>query len=374
MKFIVTSTLLYSRLQSISRVLNSKNTLPILDSFLFDLKEGTLTMTASDSETTLVTSMEVNESDGDIRFALTAKQLLESLKEMPDMPLTFEVDLTTRSVCMKYLNGKSNMVAQNADEYPQPIKLGENAEQLTIPSDALLYGVTRALFATADDELRPIMGGVYFDITAQDVTMVASDGHKLVRNRSFSGKGTGRSAFALPKKPALQLKSLLPKEEGDVEVRFDERAAIFQMENYLMICRLIEGRYPNYNSVIPKDNPYHATVDRQALLGALRRVAIFSSESTNLVKLCLDTDKIIVSAQDIDFSTSAEEFLTCSYDGTPLRIGFRSDFLIDILNSIADDEVTLELGDASRAGIFYPAEQQENEDLLLLLMPIMLND
>ena len=230
------------------------------------------------------------------------------------------------------------------------------------------------MFATADDELRPVMNGIYFDITTEDITMVASDGHKLVRCKTLAAKGNERAAFILPKKPANLMKNLLPKEQGMVTIEFDERNAVVTLENYRMVCRLIEGRYPNYNSVIPQNNPYKVTVDRQQLIGALRRVSIFSSQASSLIKLRMQENQIVISAQDIDFSTSAEETQTCQYAGNPMSIGFKSTFLIDILNNISADEVVIELADPSRAGVIVPVEQEENEDLLMLLMPMMLND
>lgn len=204
--------------------------------------------------------------------------------------------------------------------------------------------------------------------------MVASDGHKLVRCKTLAAKGNERAAFILPKKPANLMKNLLPKEQGTVTIEFDERNAVVTLESYRMVCRLIEGRYPNYNSVIPQNNPYKVTVDRLQLIGALRRVSIFSSQASSLIKLRMQENQIVISAQDIDFSTSAEETQTCQYAGNPMSIGFKSTFLIDILNNISADEVVIELADPSRAGVIVPAEQEENEDLLMLLMPMMLND
>lgn len=374
MNFIVSSTALFSHLQAISRVINSKNALPILDCFLFELQDGTLSITVSDSETTMQTSVEVNDSDMDGRFAVTAKTLLDALKEIPEQPLTFDVNLDSQEITVQYQNGKYSLMAQNADEFPQTTMLGDNAVRLDIDAQVLLKGINRAAFATADDELRPVMNGVYFDITTEDITMVASDGHKLVRCKALDSHGSERAAFILPKKPASLLKNLLPKEQDNVVVEFDERNAMFTLENYRMVCRLIEGRYPNYNSVIPQNNPYKVTVDRQLLIGALRRVSIFSSQASSLIKLRLQNNLIIVSAQDIDFSTSAEESLVCQYDGNPMSIGFKSTFLIDILNNISAGEVIIELADPSRAGVIVPVEQEENEDLLMLLMPMMLND
>lgn len=374
MKFIVSSTSLFSHLQAISRVINSKNSLPILDCFLLELHDGTLSMTASDNETTLSTSIKVNEFDGDGRFAVSSRTLLEALKEIPEQPLSFAINPENLEITVQYQNGKYSLMGQNADEYPKPQALGNNAVQLTIPANVLLDGVNRCIFATADDELRPVMNGIYFDITSEDITLVASDGHKLVRNKTYEAHGSEKAAFILPKKPANLLKNLLTKEQGDVQIGFDDRNATFILENYQMVCRLIEGRYPNYNSVIPQNNPHKAVIDRSSLISALRRVSVFSSQASSLIKLNLSTNQMKISAQDIDFSTSAEETLMCQYEGNDMSIGFKSSFLIDILNNIPSTNVVIELADPSRAGVIVPEEQSENEDLLMLLMPMMLND
>ena len=374
MKFIVSSTALSSHLQAISRVINTQNALPILDCFLFELQDGTLSVTVSDSETTMITTLEVNESDADGRFAVPAKTLLDALKEIPEQPLSFDVNLDNLEITVLYQNGKYSLMGQNADEFPQAAQLSSDAVHVDIDADVLLRGINRSVFATADDELRPVMNGIYFDITQEDITLVASDGHKLVRCKTFAAHGNERAAFILPKKPANLLKNLLSKEQGAVTLEFDERNAVFTLEEYRMVCRLIEGRYPNYNSVIPQSNPYKVIVDRMQLIGALRRVSIFSSQASSLIKLRLSNNLINVSAQDIDFSTSAEETVTCQYEGSEMSIGFKSTFLLDILTNIAAEEVVIELADPSRAGVIIPLEQEEKEDLLMLLMPMMLND
>jgi len=374
LKFIVSSSALSSHLQAISRVINSKNALPILDCFLFEVQDGLLTITVSDSETTMVTSVEVNDNDMNGRFAITAKTLLDALKEIPEQPLSFQVDLDSLEINVQYQNGKYSLMGQHADEFPLSPRLSENAVKVELDAQVLLNGINRALFATADDELRPTMNGIYFDITTDDITMVASDGHKLVRCKTLAAKGDERAAFILPKKPANLLKNLLGKEQGQVVVAFDDRNAMFTLEGYKMVCRLIEGRYPNYNAVIPQNNPYKIIIDRMLMLGALRRVSIFSSQASSLIKLRLQDNQVVISAQDIDFSTSAEETLVCQYSGNPMSIGFKSTFLIDILNNISSSEIIVELADPSRAGVIIPAEQTENEDLLMLLMPMMLND
>ena len=374
MKFIVSSTALFSHLQAISRVINSKNSLPILDCFLIELQDGTLSMTASDNETTLSTSIEVNDYEEDGRFAVSSKTLLEALKEIPEQPLSFQINSSNLEITVQYQNGKYSLMGQSADEYPQASELNEGAVQVVMGADILTTGINRSLFATADDELRPVMNGIYFDITTEDITLVASDGHKLVRNKTYAAHGEEKAAFILPKKPANLLKNLLPKEQGDVQIGFDDRNATFTLENYRMVCRLIEGRYPNYNSVIPQNNPHKAIIDRASFISALRRVSVFSSQASSLIKLSLSENMMKISAQDIDFSTSAEESLICQYDGNAMSIGFKSSFLIDILNNIASQNVIIELADPSRAGVVVPEEQEENEDLLMLLMPMMLND
>ena len=374
MRFVVTSTELYNRLQSIGRVINSKSSLPILDCFLFHLEEGVLSLTASDNETTLETSLPVVEYDGNGQFAISSKSILDAIKELPEQPIVFNIDETNMSIVIEYMNGKYNMVGQSADEYPSSAILGDDPVSFSMPADVLLDGINRTIFATADDELRPVMNGIYFDITTESITLVASDGHKLVRYRLFSVKGDEKAAFILPKKPANILKSLLGKEADDIAISFDSRNATFNTPTHRMVCRLIEGRYPNYNAVIPPSNAFKVTVNRQAILSALRRVSVCSSASSSLVKLRLQSNEVHVSAQDIDFAASAEEKIICEYSGDPMSIGFKSTFLIDIINNISGEDIDIELSDPSRAGVIVPTLHEESSDLLMLLMPMMLND
>lgn len=374
MKFIVSSATLLHHLQAISRVINTKNTLPILDCFLLDVKENTLTLTAADSETRLTTTVEVSSVEGEGSLAINARNLLDPLRELPDQPLTFDINDETLEVFIYYHNGKYNFVGNKGDEYPEPKALKDSSMTLSVDAETLFSGINRTVFATADDELRPVMNGIYFDITTDDLTFVASDGHKLVRVTTNETRGEGRSSFILPKKPANLLKSLLPREAGTVEIQFDENNAYITMESYQMVCRFVEGRYPNYNSVIPQNNPNTVTLDRLTLLNALKRVAVFSNPSSSLVKLQLSEDKIVVSAQDIDFLTAAEETIPCNYTGNVMNIGFKAVFLIDILNNIPSADVRIELSDPSRAGLILPVDKEENEDMLTLLMPMMLND
>ena len=374
MRFDVSSTALLSHLQSIGKVIASKNTLPILDNFLFQLEENTLTVTASDAETRLVTSLEVMNAEGSGLFCVSAKMLLDPLKELPEQPLTFDVNDANLEVFIHFQNGKYNFIGQKGDTYPQQKPLSEQAVEVVMDAQLLLNGISRSLFATADDELRPVMNGVYFDFHTDDLTFVASDGHKLVRLRNLSVQSEERASFILPKKPATLLKNLLAEEEGLIRLQFDDNNAYVRCANCEMVCRLIEGRYPNYNSVIPKENPFQVTIDRMFLLNALKRVSVFSNQSSSLIKLHLEDNLLTVSAQDIDFSTSAEERIPCEYNGDELSIGFKATYLIDILGNISSTDVILQLADPSRAGLILPLENQENEDLLMLLMPMMLND
>lgn len=373
MKFNVSSTTLCSRLQTISRVQSSKNALPILDCILFDVSDNTLTLTASDSETTIVTSIDVTDVEGSGKIAIEAKQLITSIKEISEQPIVFSVNQDTYQIEITYQNGKYNLVGQNGDEFPV-LGAVEGIHSAVFQASTLCNGIIRSLFATADDELRPQMNGIYFDLTPEYSTLVASDGHKLVRNRILSVHSSEPCAFILPKKPSAMLKTILPKEQGDAEIRFDDRNAEIVLANFKISCRLIEGRYPNYNSVIPQDNPFRVTVDRLSFIAALRRVSVFASASSSLIKLQLDNNNLTVSAQDMDFSTSAEEHIICDYAGMAMSIGFNGPFLLDVLNSITSSEVVLELADPSRAGVIVPAEQEEDEDLIMLLMPMMLQD
>ena len=374
MKFNVSSATLCNRLQTLSRVLASKNSIQILDCILFELQDGKLRLTASDSETTLVSTLDVDEADSNGMFAIKAATIINGLKEISDQPITLDVNPETHEIVIYYQNGRSSFVGQGGEEYPSYPSISDSAQQLTIDANVLLNGISRAIFATAEDEIRPVMNGVFFDITPDSVTFVASDGHKLVRDRSFTTHCEQPASFILPRKPAKTLKDILAKENGDAIVKFDDRNARVELENYTLNCRLIEGRYPNYNSVIPQDNPFRVSVDRVTLIGALRRVLVFASTSTSLVKLRVDQNDLTVSTQDIDFSTSAEEHVLCDYSGTAMSIGFKGPFLVDILNCMSSQEVVLELADPSRAGVIVPAEQEEQEDLLMLLMPMMLNE
>jgi len=375
MKFVVSSSELLGHLQAISRVISSKNTLPILDNFLFNLSGNDLEITASDLESTLITRMKLENTDGDGTIALPARILLDTLKEFSVQPLTFDINLSTMAVVISSENGKFNVVGQNGIDFPAlPAIKKDKKFSFNISADVLLDGITRTLFATADDELRPVMGGIFVEASTDKITFVASDAHKLVRYQRSDVHADDSASFILPKKPASLLKNILPKEVGSVKVEFDDKNAFFNLSDHKVVCRLVEGNYPNYNSVIPKNNPRKITVDRVEFYNTLKRVSVFSNQASNLVKLQLKGNQIMVSAQDIDFSISAYERIKCQYEGEDIEIGFKSVFLLEILANIGSQDVMIELADPTRAGLFLPVStDNEAEDLLMLLMPMMIN-
>jgi DNA polymerase-3 subunit beta len=375
MNFVVSSSELLSHLQSVSRVINPKNTLPILDNFLFNLNENVLEVTASDLETTLITSMTLeNVTDGGI-IAIPAKILLDTLKEFPEQPLTFEADTESLKIVISSENGKFTIMGQSGSDFPQTTPLKDDQSSVQMPVETLMNGVNKTFFATADDELRPVMNGIYVELSPDNVTFVATDAHKLVLYKRTDVKGDVNSSFILPKKPSSLLKGILPREEGNVNIEFDEKNAYFSLSKYKMVCRLVEGNYPSYNAVIPTDNPNKLTIDRLDLYNAMRRVSVFSNQASNLIKLEMAGNQLTVSAQDIDFSISAYERLNCQYDGDEMEMGFKATFFIEMLSNLPSSDVVLEMSDPSRAGILVPAEKENpDEDIVMLLMPMMVGN
>ncbi|MBQ8487796.1 MAG: DNA polymerase III subunit beta [Prevotella sp.] len=374
MRFTVSSTALSNKLVALSRVINSKNALPILGDFVFNISGQTLQLTASDSENTMQTTVELAESDGDGRFAIGNHDLLEAVKGFSEQPITFDIDQQTNLAKITYQNGLFSLPIENADEYPVAQTVGDQASTIVISNALLSENINRSIFATAQDELRPVMNGLYFDLTPDCLAVVASDGHKLVRNKIFSVKSDQPAAFILPKKPASLLKNLLGKDGGDVTIRFDERNAEINYDDGILQCRLIEGRYPNYNSVIPQNNPNELRVDRNGLLAALRRVQPFANNSSNLIRFHVEGSSLQLDAEDYDFSKTATERMTCDYNGQPMSIGFKGSSFIEVLGNFDCPEVIIQLADPSRAGLVLPSEQPENQDVLMLMMPMLLND
>lgn len=375
MQFTLSSGTLNARLQSLARVISNKNTLSILDCFLFEVSDNLLTITASDKENVMRSTIELDECTGEGRFAMPNKMILNAVKELPEQPLSFNLDDADYSLVINYQNGKYKLAAQSAEDFPMIKDDSDKSSSVTIAADTLEECLTRSLFATAQDEIRPVMSGIYFDLTEDSLTIVSTDGHKLVRNRILTVKAEDAAAsFILPPKPSQLLKGVLGRNSSDVTIRFSDRSADIEYAEGSLSCRLIEGRYPNYNSVIPANNPNVLNADRKTLIGAIKRVLPFASESSQLIRFHLETGRLVLTSEDIDFATSAKEEITCEYNGTTMDIGFKGGAMLEILNNLNSDEVTMQLADPSRAGVITPMPQSEDKEILMLIMPMLLGD
>lgn len=374
MNFKVSSSALYSRLTAASKVMGSKNSMPILDCILFDVKDGNITITASDSEKYYITSVPTIEQDGEARFCIPAKTIIDSIKELAEQPLSISLNTDTMKVTGTHNNGSFSVMALDAAPYPMPKSVSDGATRLTMPSEVLLNGINRCLFATANDEIRLVMNGVYVDITPNYIIFAGTDGRKLVRNTNHTVKSGLTAGFILPKKVCAILKTVLNKDEEEIEILFDADKATIKSVDMTMHFRLIEGRYPNYNAVIPQSNPYKASVDRLALASALKRVAVFCNQSSGLVKVELSNNSLKLTGQDNEYATSAEEYLVCEYNENPISIGFSCQFLLEIANIMESETVTLEVADPSRPGIIRPADEDAEDEVLMLLMPMRVED
>ena len=394
MKFSLSSSELTERLQAIGKVINTKNQMSILDCFLFEVSGDTLKITASDNENTLVTTLKINEAGEDFRFAINAKTVLDAVKGIPEQPVTFNVDMQNFNTTVNYQNGHFSLVSQNADEYPSYTDFPEDSAEIKVDSKLLLDSVGRALFATAPtDSAHPVMSGVLFDITQKDetnneganVSIVASDGRKLEYTRWANENNVQAGQYVLSNKPALLLRSLLARESGEITMRFAKEKAEVRMNTFSMTCRLIDGKFPAYNKVVPKNNPNRLTVNRMAFINMLRRVLVFSDAVSSLVKLHMEADQLVTSVQNIDYSLSAEESMICEYDGMPMNIGFKGTTLVDFLNNIECENIEFQIADQSRAVIIVPSPQpnavkdddgnaKSKEEIVMLLMPSIIND
>ena len=373
MKFTVSSSSLLSLLATTGKVISNKNTLPILDYFLMELKGSELKVTTSDLETTLSGSITVDAVGSEGTIAAPAKLMLDSLKEFPELPLEIEVNDQNWEIRINWKSGKLSIPGASAVSYPAVPALSAEHREITLDVDTLIGGINKTIFATADDELRPVMNGIYINLAPGALTFVGTDAHKLVKYESEAENEVSAS-FILPKKPANLLRSVLLREEEAITVGFDSKNAVFKLKNHTLVCRLIEGNYPNYNAVIPTANPNKVLVDRIELLNGIKRVAVCSNPTTNLIRMDIGDNRINLTAQDIDFSVSANETITCSYDGEPISIGFKSTFLVEILANIETPTVQIELADSTRAGVFKPVyDDEQRSTTLMLLMPMMIN-
>ncbi|WP_299550428.1 DNA polymerase III subunit beta [Seonamhaeicola sp.] len=371
MKFIVSSTYLLKQLQVLGGVINSSNTLPILDNFLFELDNSTLTVSASDLETTMSSTLDV-ESDSTGSVAIPARLLLDTLKTFPEQPLTFVVE-DNNTVEISSNHGKYALAYADGNEFPKAVEL-EDPSKTVVTGDVLATAISKTIFAAGNDDLRPVMSGVFFQFSTQGLTFVATDAHKLVKYTREDVKANQVAEFIMPKKPLNLLKGILAASEDDVTIEYNESNAKFTFENSILICRLIDGKYPNYEAVIPKENPNKLVIDRTQFLNSVRRVSIFSNKTTHQIRLKIAGAELNISAEDIDYSNKAEERLTCDYQGDDMQIGFNSRFLTEMLNNLNSDEVQLEMSMPNRAGILTPIDGlEEGEQVTMLVMPVMLN-
>ncbi|WP_142783240.1 DNA polymerase III subunit beta [Changchengzhania lutea] len=372
MKFIVSSTYLLKQLQVLGGVINSSNTLPILDNFLFELDHTKLTVSASDLETTMASTLDV-ESDSEGSVAIPARLLLDTLKTFPEQPLTFVVE-DNNTVEISSNHGKYALAYANGEEFPKAVAL-EDPSTTIVTGDVLATAISKTIFAAGNDDLRPVMSGVFFQFSTEGLTFVATDAHKLVKYTREDVKANQVAEFIMPKKPLTLLKGILVASEDDVTIEYNESNAKFTFENSELICRLIDGKYPNYEAVIPKENPNKLVIDRTQFLNSVRRVSIFSNKTTHQIRLKIAGAELNISAEDIDYSNKAEERLTCDYQGDDMQIGFNSRFLTEMLNNLSSENVQLEMSMPNRAGILTPVDGlDEGEHITMLVMPVMLNN
>jgi len=373
MKFILSSTALLKQLQMLQGVLASSNTLPILDNFLFEVDGKQLTLTASDLETTMTATMAVEAKDkGSV--AIPARLLLDTLKAFPEQPLTFSIDNKHFGIEIISDQGKYKMTGFSGAEFPKSPVL-DSPSKFALPAGTLATAINKTIFATGSDDLRPVMSGIFFELAEEGVRFVATDAHKLVRYMRTDVKADKAASFIVPKKPLNLVKNVLAGTNAEVSVSYNENNASFTFDNLVLVCRLIDGKYPNYEAVIPKKNPNKLTIDRATFLSSIRRVSIFSNKTTHQVRLTISGSQLAISAEDLDFANEANEKLTCSYEGEDMTIGFNSRFLMDMLNNLECEHVVLEMSAPNRAGILLPGDAGEvGEDVLMLVMPVMLNN
>ncbi len=372
MKFIVSTSNLLKQLQLISGVISSNTVLPILEDFLFVVEDKKLTIFSTDLETSMSTMVDVEAKESG-KIAIPAKILMDTLKTLPEQPLTISFDEKTFAVEISSENGKYKLAGENPEDFPK-IPVAEDVTEITMPAEALSLTIARTLFATSNDELRPAMTGVYFQLEPDGVTFVATDAHKLVRYKRTDIKSEQPASFIVPKKALNLLKNALPADDTAVNISYNHSNAFFKFGDVNLICRLIDAKYPDYNAVIPVDNQNLLTIGRVTLQSSLRRISIFSNKTTHQVVLGIAGSELKISAQDLDFSNEANESQSCTYEGSDMEIGFNARFLIEMLGVIDTDEVQMELSSPNRAGILLPGDQDENEDLLMLVMPVMLNN
>ena len=373
MKFIVSSSLLYKEIQVLGGIINSSNTLPILDNFLFEINNNILVLSSSDLESTMTSQIEIESTSTD-KIAISAKLLTDILKTFSEQPLTF-IKTDNNTIEISASNGKYSLAYLNGDEFPKQVEILDAHETIINGSD-LGNAINSTIFASGTDDLRPVMSGVFFQFNSESLKFVATDAHKLVKFETTEYTASEVSEFIMPKKPLQILKGILQTVDSDLTIQHNDSNAKFIFDKSSITCRLIDGKFPNYEAVIPKDNPNVLTIDRQLFLNSARRVSIFSNKTTNQVRLKLAGSLLNISAEDFDFSNKADENLECQYSGDDIQIGFNSKFLIEMLNNLDSDMITLSMSHPNRAGIIRPLIEsgESKESITMLVMPVMLND
>jgi len=372
MRFIVSTSILLKQLQAINGASSSSTVLPILENFLFEIKDNSLTISATDLQTSMATSLQI-EAKEEGKVAMPSKILIETLKTLPDQPVAFFVDNNTLAIEISAGDGKYKLSGENPEDFPK-IPVIDNAHTVNMPAPILAEAISKTIFAVSNDELRPAMSGVLVQLGDKAITFVSTDAHKLVRYRRSDIGVEKPASLILPKKALSLLKSSLPSEDINVSIEYNSTNAFFSFGNINLICRLIDERYPDYEAVIPQVNPNKLTVDRLLFLNTLRRVVIFANKTTHQVRLKISGSELNISAEDLDFSNEAHERLGCQFEGEDMEIGFNAKFLVEMLNNLASEEVVIEMSTANRAGLLIPAVAEENEDILMLVMPVMLNN
>lgn len=372
MRFIVSTSILLKQLQAINGASSTSTVLPILENFLFEIKDNNLTISATDLQTSMVTSLQI-EAKEEGRVAMPSKILIETLKTLPDQPVAFSVDMNTLAIEISAGDGKYKLSGENADDFPK-IPSIDNGSIIEMPAPVLSEAISKTIFAVSNDELRPAMPGVLVQLAEKNVTFVSTDAHKLVRYTRSDISAEKPASLILPKKALSLLKSSLPSDDTKVSIEYNQTNAFFSFGNINLICRLIDERYPDYAAVIPQVNPNKLTVDRLLFLNTLRRVVIFANKTTHQVRLKISGSELNISAEDLDFSNEAHERLSCQFEGDDMEIGFNAKFLVEMLNNLESEEVVIEMSTPNRAGLLIPATSEDHEDILMLVMPVMLNN
>ena len=372
MKFVVSSTALLKQLTALNGVITTNPVVPILENFLFEVTNGKLTVYASDLQTSMITEISV-EAKQKGSIAVPARILLDTLKNLPEQPVTFTIDEDTYSIEISSDNGRYKLSGENATDFPR-VPAVKNGSSVDIPSDILGRAISNTIFAASSDELKPAMTGVFLNITDTNTTFVATDGHRLIRYRRIDIASDGSNTLIIPKKALTLLKGSLPNEKTNVKLEFNASNAFFSFENVKMICRLIDERFPDYENAIPASNPNKLTITRVDLLNSLKRISIYANKTTHQVRLKIAGSELQISAEDLDFSNEANERLSCEYEGEDMEIGFNAKFLIEMLNNLDSESVDINLSAPNRAGLLIPTQKDKNEDVLMLVMPVMLSN